>query len=81
MATIYSLVTDSDAGTECELFTSEADRDARCHALCADAWSEPEPMPTDWRDAWAVISETADWWLVVQDHEIDLAQLAAQVQS
>lgn len=78
MAKIYSLVTDSDAGTDCELFTTKAARDARCLTHCGEAWDHSDgPMPLDWEAAWEVISQTADWWLSVQDHEIDPAKLEA----
>lgn len=77
---VFSLVTDSDAGTEVEVFGTEAERDARCAMICAAAWSDAgktEPCPSNWRDAWETLSETADWWLVVQDHELPLLEVFA----
>lgn len=40
MPTLYSLVIDNDGGTTTELFYTEAARDVRCHAICAEAWAE-----------------------------------------
>jgi hypothetical protein len=85
MATIYSLVIDSDGGTDCELFSTAAARDKRCHELCAEAWersaawNDDGPMPDNWQDAWEVLSESADWWLATHDHDMPELQLADRV--
>lgn len=71
--TVWSLVHDSDSGTECFLFASEAERDARCLMHMAAAWSEDgrtDPMPTDWREAWDILSQDADWWISTDEHEV-----------
>ncbi len=73
--TIWSLVTDTDTGTEVQLFTTEAARDERCKAIVADWWGEDNPhMPDDWREALAELSDNrlCDSWLVLNEHEVAL---------
>jgi hypothetical protein len=71
---IWSLVIDSDSGTEIEIFGTEAERDARCLAVCAAAWQDAEylePMPADWRAAWETLeSDGCDFWLAMDRHTL-----------
>jgi hypothetical protein len=67
---IFSLVTDSDAGTFCEIYHTEDERDARCLALCADLWEDGE-MPPNWRDAYSYMqNRSADWWFHLSEHDL-----------
>lgn len=74
--TIWSLVHDSNSGTETTLFGTEQERDARCMMIMAQAWSETgqsEPMPTDWRDAWEKLEAGhCGFWIVLNQHEVAL---------
>jgi hypothetical protein len=78
---VFSLVIDNDSGTAVELFTSEAARDARCRAICAEAWGEIGPaMPNDWRDAYAILSDhSCDFWLATQEHDLALPLVLTQL--
>jgi len=72
--TIYSLVIDTDGGTEVELFTDPAARDARCAKIVAEWWGEDNTrMPADWREALAQLSDSlCDFWLVLNEHQIEV---------
>jgi hypothetical protein len=73
---IHSLTLDDDSGTDVELFATRAELDQRARAIMSDYWDEDDgPMPADWREAWEVISETADFWIATHVHEIDVDQL------
>lgn len=73
---IWTLVHDSDSGTSTEVFTDEAKLNARALAIIAEDWDEPEhgKMPEGWEQAWEDIGGTTDWWLSVQDHEIEVPE-------
>lgn len=73
---IYTLTVDDDSGTDTQLFCSKAELDEHAHGIMSDYWdAADEPMPTDWRDAWEVISETADFWVSTGEHTIDTDKL------
>ncbi len=74
--TIWTLVHDSDAGTRTEVFTSQAQLDARACEIMTEAWREnnwPDQPPTDWREAWELIDAAGcDFWISTDEHEITL---------
>lgn len=74
--TIWSLVHDSDSGTDVQLFGTEEERDASCSMIMAAAWSETEqsdPLPTDWRAAWERLEAGhCGFWIVLNEHEVTL---------
>jgi hypothetical protein len=74
--TIWSLVHDSDRGTDVQLFGAEEERDARCSMIMAEWWSDTcqkEPIPIDWREAWEFIQgEGVDFWIDCNEHEVTL---------
>lgn len=78
---IWNLVTDSDAGTFSEIYFTEAERDARCLALCADHWvAQDGPMSADWSVAYAVMQgRSCDWWFHLSEHDISDHPFVLQV--
>ncbi|MEO0380919.1 MAG: hypothetical protein AAF252_11665 [Pseudomonadota bacterium] len=70
---IYCLIWDNDGGTTLEHFFSEEDRAQRIKSEIVVDWNAitaSMPMPDDWMDAWAVVSDKVSYWLVTE--EIDL---------
>jgi hypothetical protein len=63
----------SNTGIDVEHFTSKADRDAACLAWCVSRWKTKldGPMPTDWRDAYDVITDTDDDLMYLEEIDID----------
>lgn len=74
--TIWSLVHDTDGGTDCYLFGTEAERDARCAMIMAEEWSRQgrtAPLPETWREAWEEIeADGCGFWIVLHQHEVAL---------
>lgn len=74
---IWTFTTDSDSGTDCQVFYSEAAANDAAKAFLTPIWqrhysdaaSVPE-MPVDWRDAWEVLSDSSEDWLTLQCHTI-----------
>jgi hypothetical protein len=78
---IWALVTDSDAGTFCELFNAEHLRDARCMELCTNVWDSRRdgPIPDDWRTAYeALEARGCDWWVHLSEHDVFLPMAEPQ---
>lgn len=69
---IFTLVTDSNAGTFCEVYHTEWDRDTRCYAICVDQWTPKDGlMPTNWREAYSTMQDrSAEWWLHISEHDV-----------
>ena len=70
---LWTLVHDSDSGTSTEVFTDPAKLNARACSIIAEDWDDAErgKMPDDWRAAWEQIDGAVDWWISVQEHEIE----------
>lgn len=74
---IWTLTTDSDSGTECNVFYSEAAANDAAKAFLSPIWqrhysdaASVPAMPVDWRDAWEVLSDSSEDWLALQCHAI-----------
>jgi hypothetical protein len=74
--TIWSLVHDTDGGTDVHLFGTEAERDARCAMIMAEECSRQGrklPLPATWREAWEEIeADGCDFWVVLDEQKVTL---------
>ena len=86
---IWTLTTDSDSGTDCQVFYSEAAANDAAKAFLTPIWqrhysdaASVPAMPVDWRDAWEVLSDSSEDWLTLQCHTItDHPEIARVVEA